>query len=416
LNDADVMTSDREIMLLGEARRDGQQRVFTRSFTQLLIAQVAQSVGMNVVFTSVPLLIVAHLGFSTQIVGFVVALQFVLSLLARLPVGHLIDQRIASGRGTSKQITVGGACMILGCVVFVLAGLENAPLLLVAAAIATGAGASTFTTAMSAELAHSIPAGRRAEAMGYFGIAQTIGTGVGAGSSFLLYTSGGILAPFAVGAALYAVATIVAGRTRTPHPFSSRGAPIGRFTLEYAALPAALAAAGLIVGQSSSTAFVPLLGVARGIANPGIFYFASAGAAVLLRTFGGRIADRRGPLAVIVPSLLSHSAGLMLLSQASSTWTIAVAGVAVGLGFAGGLTTIQSLAIDLAEPAKRGSALAMVWAAIDVGAVSGVLIGGTLAATFGYEGVYLVTSLGPAAGAIGLVVWDRQRDSSQPPA
>jgi predicted MFS family arabinose efflux permease len=112
-----------------------------------------------------------------------------------------------------------------------------------------------------------------------------------------------------------------------------------------------------------------------------------------------------------VPSLLAHGTGLALLSQARSTEAMAIAGVIVGLGFAGGLSTIQTLAIDLASHAKRASALAMFWAATDVGVISGVFLGGQLAAAFGYCGLFLVTALGPASGAIGLALWGMRRRS-----
>jgi MFS family permease len=317
----------------------------------------------------------------------------------------MIDRRFASGRGAAPQMVAGGGLLALGSLLYMAAGLADLPLLLVAGALAAGAGSAAFTTATNTELAHSIPTTRRAEAMGYFGIAQTIGTGLGAGSSFFLFTTFGIPAPFAVGAALYAMGILLGSRAGAGGRVAAEHVPSAGFAIERSALPAALAVWGLVIGQSSSTAFVQLLGIERGVTNPGVYYFAHAVSAVVLRVFGGRIADRYGRLTVIVPGLLMHSAGLVLLSQARSTEMIALAGLLVGIGFAGALSTLQALTVDLARPNKRGSALAMFWAATDVGVITGVLLGGQLAAAFGYSGLFLITSLGPAAAAIGLAVW-----------
>src|SRR5438445_8437642 len=157
------MTIEVETELLAEAlERESTERVFTRTFVLLVLAQVAQSVGANLVFTSIPLVAVTHMGLGTQIVGLVIGLQYLVSFFARLPIGNLIDQRAASGRGAAPQMVVGGAGLVLGCLLYMLAGLENTPMLLFAAAVTTGAGSASFTTATNTELAYSIPIGRRA--------------------------------------------------------------------------------------------------------------------------------------------------------------------------------------------------------------------------------------------------------------
>src|SRR2546428_12761424 len=87
------MTLETETDLLAKSLdRPSVERVFTRTFALLVLAQVAQSVGANVVFTSIPLVSVAHLGLSTQIVGLVIGLQYLTSFVARLPLGHAIDE------------------------------------------------------------------------------------------------------------------------------------------------------------------------------------------------------------------------------------------------------------------------------------------------------------------------------------
>src|SRR5438552_18978202 len=48
-----------------------------------------------------------------------------------------------------------------------------------------------------------------------------------------------------------------------------------------------------IVGNGAAFSFIPLLGISRGVANPGLYFTAIAISSIVARLLTGRIADRR---------------------------------------------------------------------------------------------------------------------------
>ena len=67
-------------------------------------------------------------------------------------------------------------------------------------------------------------------------------------------------------------------------------------------------------------------------------------------------------------------------SLSPSAEAFILAGAAVGIGFATAQPALQALAIDLAAPAERGTAMATFWAFTDFGVINGSFVSGQIAA------------------------------------
>src|SRR5207245_172577 len=98
--------------------------------------------------------------------------------------------------------------------------------------------------------------------------------------------------------------------------------------------------------------------------------------AIVARLLPGRVADRRGRFAAIVPGMIVTAVGMYVVSSAASAEAFILAGVAVGIGFATAQPALQALAIDLAGPAERGTAMATFWAFTDFGVITGSFVSG----------------------------------------
>jgi len=151
------------------------------------------------------------------------------------------------------------------------------------------------------------------------------------------------------------------------------------------------------------------LGVERGVANPGIYFTAMSLTSIACRAVAGRVADKYGRFVSIVPGLLLGSAGLFLVAHASSTETLALAGIVFGIGVASADPELQAMAIDVARPDQRGSAMATHFAMIDVGISAGSIISGRIAPAYGYTGVFLTASFAPLLGLAGFLGTARLR-------
>src|SRR5256712_1429787 len=387
-------------------------RVFTLGFILVGLATLAQASCLMLVNTSIGLLVVREFDLGPQVVGAIIGIQATCALLARFPVGSWTD------RYGSRLFAFGGAgLMVLSCVAFILAMSNRAaipigggvPILLVVASMLSGVALSTFSAAASTYIAYTVPISRRAEAVGYYGVLQGLAQGFGAGVSVVIIDGLGFGAVYAIaGLATVVAALLSLGLHEDSRPESVTPMGVG-FRLHRGVVAPSLAQYSVIVGTGAAFSFIPLLGISRGVANPGLYFTAVAISSIVARLLTGRIADRRGRFAAIVPGMIVTAVGMYIVSSASTAGAFILAGVAVGIGFATAQPALQALAIDLAGPAERGTAMATFWAFTDFGVITGSFVSGQIAAVSGFAAVFVVSAVLPLLGAAGLVAWRQLR-------
>ena len=387
-------------------------RIFTLGFILVGLATLAQASCLMLVNTSIGLLVVREFDLGPQVVGAIIGIQATCALLARFPVGSWTD------RYGSRLFAFGGAgLMVLSCVAFILAMSNRAaipigggvPILLVVASMLSGVALSTFSTAASTYIAYTVPISRRAEAVGYYGVLQGLAQGFGAGVSIVIVDGMGFGALYAIaGVATVAAAILSLGLREDSRPKSAT--PMGAgFRLHRGVVAPSLAQYSVIVGTGAAFSFIPLLGISRGVTNPGLYFTAVAISSIVARLLTGRIADRRGRFAAIVPGMIVTAVGMYIVSSAASAEAFLLAGVAVGIGFATAQPALQALAIDLAGPAERGTAMATFWAFTDFGVITGSFLSGQIVAVSGFGAVFVVSAVMPLVGVAGLLAWRQLR-------
>jgi len=393
-------------------------RIFTLGFILGGLATLAQASCLMLVNTSIGLLVVREFGLGPQVVGAVIGIQATCALLSRFLVGSWSD------RYGSRLFAFGGAAlMVVSCVAFILSMSIRAaipigggvPILLVLASMLSGVALSTFSTAASTYIAYTVPISRRAEAVGYYGVLQGLAQGFGAGVSIVIVDGLGFGALYAIaGVATVVAALLSLGLHEDRRPESATPMGVG-FRLDRGVLAPSLAQYSVIVGTGAAFSFIPLLGISRGVANPGLYFTALAISSIVARLLTGRLADRRGRFAAIVPGMIVTAVGMYIVSSAASAEAFILAGVAVGIGFATAQPALQALAIDLAGPAEQGTAMATFWAFTDFGVITGSFVSGQIAAVSGLGTVFVVSAVMPLVGLAGLLAWRQaRRPAAQP--
>ena len=383
-------------------------RIFTVGFILVGLATLAQASSLMLVNTSIGLVVVREFGLGPQVVGAVIGIQAACALLSRFPVGSWSD------RYGSRLFAFGGAAlMVVSCVAFILSiSIRVAipigggvPILVLLASMLSGVSLGTFSTAASTYIAYTAPISRRAEAIGYWGVVQVLAQGFGAGVSIVIIEGLGFGALYTIAAITTAVAAFLSLGLHDPsRPAAAAPMSMG-LRLHRGVVAPSLAQYSVIVGTGAAFSFIPLLGISRGVANPGLYFTAVALSSIVARLLTGRIADRRGRFAVIVPGMIVTAVGMYIVSSAISVDAFILAGAAVGVGFATAQPALQALAIDLAGPAERGTAMATFWAFTDLGVITGSFVSGQIAALSGFATVFVVSALLPLVGAAGLVAW-----------
>jgi MFS family permease len=380
--------------------------LFTRSYILLLGATILWSSAHYLVLTALPVFL-TRMGLATGFVGGFVGAFAILALMVRFPVGIAVDRFGSRAFGTA-----GAGLLALACVLYALVPSTQGtfplamtvPFLLPIAGIAHGVGFGTYGTSASSFVAYAAPAERRGEAIGYYGVLLNVAKAASAGVSLLIAAAWGFVPLLAIAAVLAALGAILwsalSDPLRTPVGSGVNSPGLG---IESKVLVPALVGASMAAGAGVALAFVALVGLERGVGNPGIYFTAMAVASILFRVLAGRVADSYGRAVSIIPGMLLISAGLLLVAHASSTAMLALAGTVSGIGLASADPALQALVMDVAGAKRRGSAMATYYALIDVGVSAGSALAGQLVPAWGYERVFTASSGAPLVGLGGFV-------------
>ena len=371
-------------------------------------------VSYTSMFTVLPLYVV-ELGGLHWHVGIVVGAFGVISLFARPFLGRWIaiigPKRIA----------------VYGLGLFAISALLYLPSLtfwwLVPVQMLRGIGLAATPVATSTIVANLAPMRQRAEALAYMGIgigtagiyspvfAHWIGTRFGFDAAFVYASVAALLGClFALGLSSSRTNPVIEGATSQKTAFFPRTALIPTLIfLSYTATS----------GPVSS--FLPLLVDERGLGNPGLYYTVHSVIVMLSLAGSGRIADRFGRPAVIVPGLVSVAVGMFILMAASNQAMLLASAFLSGAGFGLVQPGMQALTVDRVSPRERGPAMATLQSAWDIGS-SGTSIGlGPVATAIGSASTFGIVGVGALAGALGFTIFNARSpavlpESEQPAA
>jgi MFS family permease len=324
---------------------------------------------------------VEGLGATAAQVGGIMAVMSATAVILRPFVGKAADARV--GR---RFITVG---LVVLAVANAAYGLTHSlpPVFLLR--IAHGVGWAVFGTAAYAFVAHIVPAERRGEAMGYYGMASNLAMAVGPALGAWVMARSGFPVLFGVAAALaLAGFGLSLGLEKLPAgPPAVEGA-----LLERSALLPSLVYALFCVTYGAVISFLPLYARARGITHPAWFFTTYALTLILTRSLTGWLSDRHGRARVIVPGLLLAAVALVIFAFASTLAAFLLVSVLYGLALAALQPAMLALVVDRAPAGRRGAAMGTFTMGIDLGIASGAGLGGLVAARFGFSTMYLLAA------------------------
>ncbi len=371
----------------------------------------------------------ASLGASDVLLGTIVSVSTLTGMVTKPLFGFLSDRM---GRRIWMAI---GVALFAG-IPFLYRFVEI-PAHLVALRLVHGTATAIFGPVTVAYVAERNPQ-RRAESLGWFGMARSGGYVVGPA------LAGGLLLTMAP-ETVFAVTGLLSGLAFVPLYLMDReGGPPGprapgrlsatpwagrwseamrslrRAGLAVLRVPAIWLAGGLeatiYVATYALKAFLPLYALTAGFttAQIGLFFALQELAQLLLRPAGGRLGDRLGHLQGVILGMAGLAVALPLLPW--SRHPAMLLGLAVLMGAAQALIFPATLALIAGQVARGPLATGVGFAGTlkNGGKVAGPVLGGLLVAGLGYPGM-----LGLLAGllgltAIGLGILARRRTGRAP--
>lgn len=339
-------------------------------------------------------------GWDVRAIGFALGASGVAQVCVRPFAGWVAD---AFGR----RLPLALALVLLSLATVLL--LSPASWAILANRVLTGIAFSIGTTAFYTLTVESAPAARRSEVQGYIALGMTIGIGLGPPIAIAVYH--GLsresaapperLATLAVATAVVALvsgacflATVSAfrplGRT---HPYSL-WTPFRREGVLAAFLNFCIQ-----VPYTGFSAFLPLWAIGRGVGNPGLLFVSSQVGSVLSRLFGGRLADRRGHRAVLVPSMIGAAATLAATSVVAGLPSFLLLAAAYGVFYGVSVVVLLSVAAEAAPPEERSAVINTYGLGSDLAQLLGPWGLGLAAGMWGVPGALVVAGAVPLVGA-----------------
>jgi MFS family permease len=383
--------------------------IWTRPFALLCLAQLLGYAQHAILTPTLPLYI-THLGGSPLVVGAVLAAFAATSVVVRPVFGEWADRWSEAG--------------VMACGLFfsalsqVLCFIPLVETTMLSNAL-RGIGWAGLNTGGYSLLASTAPPSKRGEASGYYSGIQ--------GSATILFPAfalwiidarfGGFNAAF--GAAIaFAVIGAVAGAGLARHNQqtvkNAQLHPDGDGWREFFAvkdkevfLPA-LMLFTLNLSFPAVTSFLVLHARNIGIENFGSYFVISGATNLIARPTLGRLSDRIGPHRSLSLGFAFQLCALLLLLFVSSLFAIAASGVLYMLGNAIGSATSLALAVERANPQRRGKAMAMFSVAYPMSYGAGSLLIGSAVEFVGFTGMFLTGAAISAVG-VGLVAANRSR-------
>ncbi|MDR3436765.1 MFS transporter [Telmatospirillum sp.] len=307
------------------------------------------------------------------------------ALIARSAFGAVMDR---SGR---KPVLLVGATVLVftNLLLFVVPYIPA----ICAIRFCQGFGWGMVSTALATTASDIIPERRMGEGIGYFALSIVFGTSLAVVVGIWLMNLFGFITMLGFSTAFFVVALILCQRMgAVPFHRNDRARVSDRSlwsTLfeKRAVLPAFLCFLHT-VAFSGIVTFIMLFGAESGIDNVFVYFVGHLLAIMASRPIVGRIYDRMGHTAVIIPGVLSMMLGLVLLSYSHGTLLLFIASLFYGLGFGTVQPSLQAWAISRSPVDRRGAANGTFMSSLDLGTAIGAVLMGAVASMTSYAVMY----------------------------
>lgn len=374
-----------------------REKLWTRNFISVSIVNFVLMLSMYLLLVIMATYATETYGASVSLGGLVASIFVIGSLIGRLFSGKKITEI------GSKKMLITGAITFLVLQLFYFFPIGLYPLILLR--LLQGIGLGMATTATGTIVAQVIPPSRNGEGIGYFSMSIVLATAIGPLIGVSMIEAFGYTSVFAFSLAMAIISFVLGIFVEAPvieKPEASEEEPESKgFQLsnyfELKAIPVSLAMFVAALAYSGILSFVAGYTEEINLVEAGSYYFLVYAVVVLLtRPLSGPLMDRKGGNSIAYPGFILFAIGMLILSQASTSFVLLLAAAIIGLGYGNFQSTAQALAIKVTPRHRMGLANSTYFIGLDLGLGVGPFVLGYLVPVSGYRGMYLAL--------VGLVV------------
>ncbi|WP_160722301.1 MFS transporter [Bacillus sp. USDA818B3_A] len=257
-----------------------------------------------------------------------------------------------------------------------------------------GIGFGMATTAVGTIVADMIPASRRGEGMGYFAMSTNLAMVFGPFIGLMAMQQWGAR-PLFILSVIVAFCSLVTGLIVKHNTFEEPAQTKAQSSFsisslfEVSAVPISIVGSFMAIVYSALLSFVSIYASEIHLEHIASMFFVVYAIVLLAsRPFTGKWLDQYGPNVMTYPCIVLFAIGMFILSQSNGAVTFLVSAGLIGIGWGTLFPTFQTIAIQDAEPRKRGLATATFLSIYDTGIALGSFIVGVIASTMDYSTLY----------------------------
>ncbi|MEA5019050.1 MAG: MFS transporter [Gordonibacter sp.] len=349
--------------------------------------------------------------------GLAASIFIIGALIARLISGRVMDKI-----GRKRLLVIGAVGEVIFSALYLI-GPAFAPLF--ALRLLHGFSYGICSTTIGTIVTSLVPDSRKGEGVGYYMLSVTLGAAIGPFLGMFLTQNAGFQLLFIVSALVAALSLGAAALLKAPE--SSRSSietkardiareerdeeasafrvprPNVKNYLEPSVLSISSVCAVLFFCYSSLLAFLTPFAAENGLEGPASYFFiVYAIATFVTRPFTGKLFDRKGDRAVMIPAFIAFIIGMGLLATVHQAPAMLVAGALMGFG----VGTIQAsglaLAVRIAPDDRLSLANSTFYIMLDIGVGIGPLLLGIIQPLWGYRGLFQAMSF---VALVALIVY-----------
>lgn len=359
--------------------------IFRGNFLMVFFASLLMFTAFYLLLPTLPVFLTRELKITEGQTGIILSVYTLAALIIRPFTGYMIDRH---GR---KFFYI--PAILLFAAIFVVYPLAGVFIWMLAVRFIHGLVWGVATTTGSTLIVDIIPAQRRGEGIGLYGLAMTIPMAVGPFIGLELTRNNSYTPMFMVAGALAFIGFLFTLPIKYPAlpPLLSKSIS-WRNLFESSSLPVTFNLLLINISYGGLVSFISLYAIKTGLGLTGVFFIVFASGITLARIYMGKIFDRHGPAVLSVVGILLLTAGYFLLGIAINKVAFMIAGFSLGLGSGIVFPTFQAMVNNLVIPQRRGAANSTLFSGLDLGIGLGMLITGLLAHSLGLPKTYLMFS------------------------
>ena len=257
--------------------------------------------------------------------------------------------------------------------------------LMLALVVVHGLFWSGLLSASATYVSALVPANRRAEGMGYWGLSTVLAVSVAPTIGLWVYSHGGWMAMCLEAAGLNLIMAAIAWALPPDATRESHQHPVSLSTLlEWRVLVLSITLFLYAFGYGGLTSFVALYTDQNGVTPRALYFTLFSLTIVVTRPFIGRMADRVGYRRVFLPCVALIVIGFGLLAVGGSRPMLILSALVFGIGFGSAYPAYLGHVLRFVDESRRGAAFGSIIGAFDTGIGTGSIVMGLIIERFGF--------------------------------